>query len=218
MMTGEDLVEFAANQVAEGHPVDWQELAKRARSDEERDQLEGLRIVGVIAALHRSADLPVIVTRTRTVNQAAQSAPPDNRNGKPWGRYQLLEEVGGGSYGRVHRAWDPHLECEIAIKILHRHLTDVIPEGRTLAKVRDPNIVSVLGLETHGDQVGLCMEFVHGETLEKRLGAKGTFSAQEAMLVGQDVCRALVAVHRAGSCTAMSKPQTSCARATAGSC
>jgi serine/threonine protein kinase len=124
----------------------------------------------------------------------------------------LLEEVGSGTYGRVHRAWDPQLECEIAIKILHRHVTDVIPEGRTLAKVRDPNVVSVLGLETHGDRIGLCMEFVHGQTLKNRLGAMGTLSAQEAMLVGQDVCRALVAVHRAGFVHRDVKAQTSCAR------
>jgi hypothetical protein len=42
------------------------------------------------------------------------------------------------------------------------------------------------------------MEFVHGETLEGRLRSVGTSGAREALLVGQDVCSALAAVHRAG--------------------
>src|SRR5688572_24674041 len=41
-----------------------------------------------------------------------------------WGRFHLLEKVGEGSFGSVYRAWDPQLERQIAIKILHRHLTD----------------------------------------------------------------------------------------------
>ena len=58
-------------------------------------------------------------------------------------------------------------------------------------------MVSVLSVESHDDQIALCMEFVYGETLEDVL-ARGPLSAGEAMLVCQDVCRALAAVHLAG--------------------
>ena len=67
--------------------------------------------------------------------------------------------------------------------------------ARALAKVRHPNIVSVYGVETYDDHVGLCMEFVRGQTLEDVLGVSGTMSGLEAALIGVDVCRALAAVH-----------------------
>ncbi|HUR20457.1 MAG TPA: serine/threonine-protein kinase, partial [Vicinamibacterales bacterium] len=44
----------------------------------------------------------------------------------------------------------------------------------------------------------LCMEFVEGETLEQILKTRGPLNAREAALVGEDVCRALAAVHAAG--------------------
>lgn len=121
-----------------------------------------------------------------------------------WGRFHLLEKVGEGSFGSVYRAWDPQLERQIAIKILHRHLTDdrlrakLLREGRALAKIRQSNVVSVLEVEEHESSVGLCMEFVQGQTLEDVLQLQGTFSARETVLVGEDVCRALAAVHNAG--------------------
>jgi hypothetical protein len=121
-----------------------------------------------------------------------------------WGRFHLLEKVGEGSFGSVYRAWDPQLERQVALKILHRHLTDdrlrakLLREGRALAKVRQANVVSVLEVEEHEDRVGLCMEFVQGQTLEDVLQLQGMFSARETVLVGEDVCRALAAVHNAG--------------------
>ena len=64
--------------------------------------------------------------------------------------------------------------------------------------MRQSNVVSVLEVEEHEDRVGLCMEFVQGQTLEDVLQLQGTFSARETVLVGEDVCRALAAVHNAG--------------------
>jgi hypothetical protein len=89
------------------------------------------------------------------------------------------------------------------VKVLHKRVAEtrlkerLLREGRALARVRHPNVVSVLGVETNDDQIALCMEFVHGETLEDGL-ARGPLSAREATLVCQDVCRALAAVHLAG--------------------
>ena len=53
-------------------------------------------------------------------------------------------------------------------------------------------------MESHADRVGLCMEFVRGETLEAAIESHGVLNAREAVLVGQEVCRALAAVHLAG--------------------
>ena len=42
------------------------------------------------------------------------------------------------------------------------------------------------------------MEYVHGSSLEDLLQEKGRMGADEAALIGREVCRALAAVHRAG--------------------
>ena len=74
----------------------------------------------------------------------------------------------------------------------------LLQEGRALAKIRHNNVVNVLGVEAHGDRVGLCMEFVRGKTLADIVRGQGKLSAAEAVLIGEDLCRALSAVHGAG--------------------
>ena len=54
-MSVDDLIEAAANDVADGRRVDWRALAPRAQTDAERERLECLRIVAAIVDLHRSS-------------------------------------------------------------------------------------------------------------------------------------------------------------------
>ena len=201
----DDVVERAVEAVADGTTLDWALLARGAQTDADRERLKCLRILREIADLHRSTDDPVGATDEQTTLPAAGAtdALPDDAL-HAWGRYRLLEKVGEGTFGSVYRAWDPELEREIAIKILHRQVADrrlkerLLREGRALAKVRHANVVSVLGVESHEDRVGLCMEFVRGETLDGVIHTQGTLNARETALVGEDVCRALAAVHHAG--------------------
>ena len=74
----------------------------------------------------------------------------------------------------------------------------MIEEGRLLARVRHPNVVTVYGADRVDGRVGLWMEFVHGRTLEAVLHEHGRFSAKEAALIGLDLLHALSAVHSAG--------------------
>ena len=204
-MLSDDTVGRAAAEIADGHRIDWDAVADGARTPDERDHLACLRIVDAVARTHRAvAGGASSAGSTAPGLPAAGADGAGGFEGRVWGRYQLLQEVGAGSYGSVYRAFDPELEFEVAIKILHRHVADaqlrqqLLQEGRALAKVRDDHVVKVLGVESSGDRVGLCMEFVHGDTLEHVLSTQGTLNAREAMLIGEDVCRALSAVHAAG--------------------
>ena len=67
-----------------------------------------------------------------------------------------------------------------------------------LARVRHPNVVRVYGVDETAEHMGLWMEFVEGSTLRDLLRARGPFSAQEASIIGRDLCRAMAAVHQAG--------------------
>jgi hypothetical protein len=204
-MSPERVFEQVLQNIADGHPVDWDLLESGTGDPEDRECLKWLRVLGNIADLHRSDHQSLDASSHESIAEnAIPRGPAHHAPVLMWGRFRLLQKVGEGSFGSVHRAWDPQLEREIAIKILHGHVASatvterLLREGRGLAKVRHPNVVSVLGVESHAGQVGLCMDFVRGQTLEDVLRAQGTLSAGEALLIGQDVCRALAAVHRAG--------------------
>jgi hypothetical protein len=146
--------------------------------------------------------VPAVKLQTNMTDTIDDASGP--KNAARWGRYRLVEKVGVGGFGQVYRAWDPDLECEVAIKLLHAHIANdragerLRQEGRALAKIRQTNVVRVLGVEVHEGRAALCMEFVRGETLEELVRSRGSCNAKEAMIFGEDVCRALTAVHRAG--------------------
>jgi serine/threonine-protein kinase len=121
-----------------------------------------------------------------------------------WGPLRLLERLGQGAFGDVYRAWDQLLDREVALKLLppdpagSESAASFVREGRLLARVRHPSVVTVFGAEQIGDTAGLWMEFVHGRTLEELLDSRGPFSAAEATEICLDLCGALSAVHAAG--------------------
>src|ERR1700691_1170743 len=122
-----------------------------------------------------------------------------------WGDFRLQARVGHGSFGEVYRAWDPHLEREVAVKLLlpasvgdEDDYRAILREARALAAVQHPNIVHVYGMDRHDGRVGYWTDFVHGKTLSFLVLAQGPFGYREAALIGRDVAKALSAVHRAG--------------------
>lgn len=182
--------------VADGSGAD--DLGEPAQlGPEDRRLLGHLRLVAAVAEVHRS--LPA---------DPSDAAPADWRTRaklrRRWGNLELIEKVGEGAFGTVWRSRDVLLDGEVALKIVEggdddqRVRARVLHEGRALARLRHPNVVSVYGVEEHNDAVGLRMEFINGLTLEQSLAAHGPYGAAEAALIGEDLCRALAAVHKAG--------------------
>ena len=201
-MAAEGVLEQAIHGVADGAAVNWGVLQRLARSDDERSELKWLQVLGAIADVHKSAHGELADEASEITVAApagATSLVPET-----WNRYRLVRKLGSGSFGSVYCAWDSELERSIAIKILHEQVDDahlrerLLREGRALARVQHTNVVQVFGVELHGSRVGLCMELVSGETLAAVLRSHGVLSHREAAVVGEDVCRALAAVHAAG--------------------
>lgn len=177
-MAAESLdVDLLAEAVADGSNVDWDAAESGAGTP---DELEVVRQLRVLAAVG-------VAARARTVQ---------------WGYFEIRAEVGSGTFGTVYRAWDPRLEREVALKLLAADTTEgalirVTHEGRMLARLRHPNVVTVFGADVFEGRAGLWMEFVTGQTLKQLLDDTGPLGANEALTIGRDVCRALAAVHNA---------------------
>ena len=79
--------------------------------------------------------------------------------------------------GVVYLAYDPELDRRVAIKVLSRALgsgdnestkmraADLLAEGRSIAKLRHRNVVSVFDVGRFGDDLFIAMEFIDGPTL-----------------------------------------------------
>ena len=197
--------------ISDGTPIDWDGLAKD-QTDAEREILRELRLVAEIVDLHRRTHTsqaddakPEAPAARPGLGAKAVSAAVTSEWEEQWGHLRLLEKLGFGAFGDVYRAWDSRLDREVALKLIRQRQsgsgpspTSVIEEGRLLARVRHPNVVTVFGAERVGDRVGVWMELIQGRTLEDLIRERGVFGAREAMLIGIDLCRALSAVHRAG--------------------
>jgi len=188
--------------IADGAPVSW--------SDEEQRVSSG----GAAATLNALRDLEVLLTALRGSDRedeptAETLSPPgeeiDTTAPKRWGHLVILGTIGKGTFATVYRAHDARLGVDVALKLLsspgtgRRARADrILKEAQLLARVRHPNVVRVYGVDDTAEHIGLWMEFVEGTTLRDLLRSNGRFSAQEASIIGRDVCRAMAAVHQAG--------------------
>lgn len=218
-MPPEAPLERVLESVPDGKTADWDAIEHAASDDDARELLRCLRQLAAVADAHRQlgaeassnegsssppqASMEASFVRALDALAAADDA-PRVEDGRPWGRFTLREKLGEGSFGEVYRAWDPQLERDIAIKLIHPDIARrdapgarVLREGRVVAKVKHENVVTVFGVESHDDQVGLCMEYVEGSTIDDVVKSQGALSAAEAAGVGQRVCGALAAVHAA---------------------
>ena len=190
-----------AGEILDNAPVDWAAADSHA-TDADRATVAELRVLAEIIELHRHD--PQVAGPPAPRDEASAPGGPAPPGIGSWGGLTLLEQVGEGVFGEVFRAWDPHLDREMALKLLRRgaepnsQAATLIEEGRLLARIRHPNVVSVYGAACLDDRIGIWMEFVSGGTLEDLLRARGPLSAREATLIGVDLCRALAAVHGAG--------------------
>ena len=189
-----------AGAILDGTPIDW--VAAESSADEaERQLLPPLQLVAKLADLHRRH------AHSATVFGAGVDDPEAAmrlERLEDWGHLRVLEPIGRGAFGEVYRAWDTRLDREVALKLLPataktlRRATSIIEEGRLLARVRHPNVVTIYGAERIDDRVGLWMEFVKGRTLEQVIEQGHTFGPAEATEIGVQLCHAVAAVHAAG--------------------
>jgi serine/threonine protein kinase/tetratricopeptide (TPR) repeat protein len=124
--------------------------------------------------------------------------------------YQVLKnedgtpvELGHGAMGIAYKAFDIHLQCPVALKIINAELIGdtsarhrFVREARAAASVRHPNVASVFHLGESGGNYFYVMEFVEGETLEKLIRRSNTLETDVALEVVAQVAAGLTAIQK----------------------
>ncbi len=124
------------------------------------------------------------------------------------GRYEIRSELGRGGMAAVYRAYDPHFEREVAIKVLpSEFLHDpgfrarFEREAKTIAALEHPAVVPVYDFGEEDGRLYLVMRLMAGGTLSSRLqdGAMPVEEVSQIMVrIGSalDVAHAQGIVHR----------------------
>ena len=199
MSEQDDPIADAIKNISDGREIDWPALDARIDSESQRAFIAELKIVAAVAALARGSSNSHN-TLTETAQLEPSSTPP-----LVWGPLKILERVGAGSFGEVYRAWDSRLDRQVALKLLRQRSSNpdslpssIIEEGRLLARVRHPHVVTVHGAERIADTIGIWTEFIEGRSLADIVATDGPLEPSEVARIGVTLCQALSAVHDAG--------------------
>jgi serine/threonine-protein kinase len=118
------------------------------------------------------------------------------------GRYVIVEEIGKGSMGTVHRAHDRMLERDVAIKLMRTgpHVDPEIRqrfyrEARGLARLQHPNIVTVYDLGEDDGTAYIAMELLNGVDWRRAMRDRPLSTAAKLELIVQ-VCDGIGHAHR----------------------
>ena len=94
------------------------------------------------------------------------------------GNYTLDERLGSGATADVFRAIQPGVERDVAIKVMHGHLSGSPDfsarfqrEARSMGQLRHPHIARVIDFESTGDHPFMVIEYLAGGSLLDYLDA-----------------------------------------------
>ncbi len=129
-------------------------------------------------------------------------------------RYRLDQVVGQGGTGVVYKAYDTLLRRPVAIKLLHRALSEdeslvrrLKREIRITSQLSHPGIVRTFDMVDIRGAKGIAMALIEGEDLARVIARRSRLSVPEAVRTGIAICSALRAAHGAGVIHRDVKPQ-----------
>jgi serine/threonine protein kinase len=136
---------------------------------------------------------------------ASRSVPPSLESlAGAFPQLEILELIGQGGMGFVYKARQRQIDRIVALKILPESLAAdpafaerFTREGKVLARLNHPNIVTIYDFgQAHGFFY-LLMEFVDGVNLRQAMRV-GRFTPEQAIVVVPKICEALQFAHNEG--------------------
>jgi len=121
------------------------------------------------------------------------------------GRYQIVEELGGGGMGKVYRAHDTKVGEEIAIKLIK---PEIAAEKATIERFKNElkiarkivhkNVGRVYDLNEERGTFYFTMEYVRGEDLKAFIRSSGQMAVGTTLRVARQVAEGLAEAHELG--------------------
>jgi tetratricopeptide (TPR) repeat protein/tRNA A-37 threonylcarbamoyl transferase component Bud32/TolB-like protein len=145
-------------------------------------------------------------TRTSALLERAPTQSLRFEPGQAFGeRYTIVEEVGSGGMGQVHKAIDRQLGKTVALKLIR---PEIAAESAALQRFRrelalaqqvsHANVCRVHDLGEVEGTVYISMEYVEGQTLSDLIQSMGHLSPRQTVALGRQICAALRAIHERG--------------------
>jgi len=120
----------------------------------------------------------------------------------PFGKYELQDVLGEGSFGVVYKAIDLVLDRTVAIKVLHPSLVRQAGlierfkhEARLAAQLSHPNIVPIYDYGQHEGQNFLAMGYMPGGSLRDLLQKKAPLNEKEAYAIFNELINGVAYAH-----------------------
>ncbi|MGK9476136.1 protein kinase domain-containing protein [Melioribacter sp. OK-6-Me] len=119
--------------------------------------------------------------------------------------YRIVSILGKGGMGIVYKAYDTKLDRFVAIKMLNSDMYDRLKfierfkrEAKNQAKLSHPNIVTVYGFIEYDNLLGIVMEYVEGESLDKIIKRQGRFNLYDVFYILKQILLGLGYAHSKG--------------------
>ena len=121
-------------------------------------------------------------------------------------KYEILQKIGEGGMASVYRGRHVTLGRDVAIKILHPHLSSLprnrqrfAREARAIENLDHDNILRIFDYSGEAtDSCYIVTEFVDGQTLQQLLADHGALPSEVVAVIGMHLADALQYAHEQG--------------------
>ncbi|MDX1616298.1 MAG: protein kinase [Candidatus Promineifilaceae bacterium] len=118
--------------------------------------------------------------------------------------FEIKEQIGAGAYGTIHRAVQPSIGREVAVKVIRRRYANnpefirrFEEEAQTVARLEHPYVVPLYDYWRDPDGAYLVMRYMKGGSLLSALRS-GPWNSEPAVQLVEQIASALSAAHDMG--------------------